>query len=316
MKHGRLRRLAGTKEAATLDDNPLTDAAIEDALRGGLTLVLNSASGSVTPASADEAQAIFAAAGFDRAQVIVASPADIDAALDAAVGTAKVLAVLGGDGAIRSAAERCGPMAPFLLPLPGGTMNMLPKALYGDRSWHEALADTLAQPRTFQVSGGKASGRTFFVAALFGAPTRWADAREALRAGRIGAALAGAFTAARRSFSEPLDYQFGSVMAGSAEAVAVVCPMISKALDNDEPMLEAAAVDASSAAEALRLGFHALFDDWRADPAVRRAKVRTAVVEGHGAVPAILDGEKARLGRRVQLEFTPRAFTAIGPRTD
>src|SRR5512132_442692 len=58
----------------------------------------------------------------------------------------EVLIVLGGDGTIRTAAEACAEKRPFLIPLPGGTMNMLPRALYGDVSWQDALKTTLAPP--------------------------------------------------------------------------------------------------------------------------------------------------------------------------
>ncbi|MDQ2860336.1 MAG: diacylglycerol kinase family lipid kinase, partial [Pseudomonadota bacterium] len=199
------------------------------------------------------------------------------------------------------------------VPLPGGTMNMLPKALYGARAWPEALADTLANPEIHHVSGGMAGEHAFFVAALLGGPTLWADAREAVRAGHLIEAAKRAVTAARRSYSEPLDYEFGDTLRGAAEAVAVVCPLISKVMNEDEPMLEAAAIDPETAGETLRLGFHALFDGWRADPTVKRAKVRRLRVTGHGGVPVIVDGEKVRMGRVVDIIFTPLAFRALIP---
>jgi len=58
----------------------------------------------------------------------------------------EVLIVLAGDGTIRTAAERCGAERSYLIPLPGGTMNMLARALYGDLSWEDALEKTLAAP--------------------------------------------------------------------------------------------------------------------------------------------------------------------------
>ncbi|MHB8530498.1 MAG: diacylglycerol/lipid kinase family protein [Caulobacteraceae bacterium] len=275
--------------------------------------VLNTASGSCKPDSPDEAKAIFEAAGLSHAQVIAAAPPEITEALQLAVANADVLVVLGGDGTIRSAAARCGGAPTFLIPLPGGTMNMLPKALYGARTWQEALAHTLAAPVVHEVSGGVAEGQAFFVAALLGAPTLWADAREAVRLGKFVEAVKKAITAARRSLSDPLEYAFGGTVLGTAEAVAVVCPLISKVMAEDEPSLEAAALDPETAAEALRLGFHALFDDWRADPSVRRAKVKSLEAWGHGNVPVMLDGEKFRMGRRVAVHFVPLAFRALAP---
>ena len=289
------------------------DTAAQAALHGRVTAVMNTASGSFTPKSASEAEAIFRGAGLDQATITCVSPDQLESALDEAVQEADVLVVLGGDGTIRSAAEKCGKGRSYLMPLPGGTMNMLPKALYGSRDWRAALTDTLAQPHAHAVSGGRAQGHAFFVAAIAGAPTLWADAREAVRSGHLIEAARRASTAMRRGFSEPLNYRFENGVSGSAEAVAVMCPLVSKAMAEDERRLEAAAIDAKTAGDALSLGFHALFADWRSDPKVVRAKVRTLTVTGRGKMPVTLDGERVRLGREVQIEFVPLAFRALVP---
>ncbi|HWE99931.1 MAG TPA: diacylglycerol kinase family protein [Caulobacteraceae bacterium] len=289
------------------------DISLDAVLHGNVTAVLNVASGSVGPKASAEMEAIFDAAGMAQARVVSVDPAGLDNALDEAVADCDLLVVLGGDGTIRTAAEKCGQGRSYLMPLPGGTMNMLPKALYGARDWKAALADTLAAPEVHCVSGGRAQGHAFFVAALAGAPTLWADAREALRSWKIGEAARRSITALRRSLSEPLTYAFDEGPQGSAEAVAVMCPLVSRAMDEDERSLEAAAIDAKTAGDALRLGFNSLFDDWRNDPAVSRAKVRRVNVTGHGRVPLILDGERVRLGRSVDIQFTALAFKALIP---
>src|SRR5665213_3017809 len=284
-----------------------------EALAGRVVAVLNTGSGSCDAHSEGEALAIFAEADLGHAQVFCVPPPESEAALANAVADADVLVVLGGDGTIRSAAEKCRGLATFLVPLPGGTMNMLPKALYGALAWREALKAVLAAPGVHHVSGGSAGRHSFFVAAILGAPTLWADAREAVREGHIVEAAKRSVTAARRSLSEPLEYEFGDSLAGSAEVVAVVCPLISRAMGEEERAFEAAAFDPTTAAEAFRLGFHALFDDWRDDPSVSRVKTRRVRVTGHGRVPTILDGEKVRLGRTVDLVFNPLAFRALTP---
>jgi hypothetical protein len=163
------------------------------------------------------------------------------------------------------------------------------------------------------VSGGRAGEHAFYVAALVGAPTLWADAREALRSWRLLEAARRATTALRRANSEPLDYVFDGRLSGSAEVVLVMCPLISKVMHEDALSLEAAAIDTHSAGEVLRLGLNTLLNDWRADPAVVRTMVRRVVVTGHGRVPVILDGERVRMGRRVEIEFTPLAFRSLVP---
>jgi diacylglycerol kinase family enzyme len=292
---------------------PPSDPSALAVLQERLVAILNTASGSFTPQAPAEVRAIFDGAGLAHGEVVCASPAELDVALDEAVGNADVLVVLGGDGTIRTAAERSGQSGNILIPLPGGTMNMLPRALYGARGWREALADTIANPELRSVSGGRAGPHAFYVAAIAGAPTLWADAREAVREKHFLEAGKRSLTALRRGMSEPLDYIFDGCLTGSAEAIAVMCPLISKVMREDEGMLEAAAIDTRSAGEIVRLGVNTLFNDWRADPAVVRAKVRKVVVTGHGRIPLTVDGELVRLGRRVEIEFTPLAFRSLIP---
>jgi diacylglycerol kinase family enzyme len=286
---------------------------LAQALAGRVAAVINTASGGCDADAAATMQDLLDEAGLSATRVEAVGAEGIAATIEQAARAAEVLFILGGDGTIRTAVEACRSGRVLLAPLPGGTMNMLPRALYGDLAWPEVLRAILASPRVRPIGGGRAENRLFFVAALLGAPTLWADAREALRAGRLAEAARRAVTAARRSFSEPLGYAFGGVLTGSAEAVAVVCPLISKAMDEGDGRLEAAAIDTRTAADALRLGFHAVFDDWRADPAVVRTKVRWARVSAHGPVPVILDGEKVRMGRQVTLEYVPVAFRALVP---
>src|SRR5262249_23928663 len=100
---------------------------------------------------------------------------------EAAAHKPRMLVVLGGDGTIRTAAEACTGTDTYLLPLPGGTLNMLPRALYGDVSWQDALRTTLAAPVTKALSGGRTEDELFFVAAIVGAPGLWMEASESIR---------------------------------------------------------------------------------------------------------------------------------------
>ena len=288
------------------------DIDARDWLNKTVIAVTNTGSGSVNADSAARMSEIFAQAGLPNATVVSVGPQDIDGALVEAVDKADVLVVLGGDGTIRSAADKCGAAGKLIIPLPGGTMNMLPHALFGNLSWEAALTATLASPRIRDVSGGSVGGQPFFCAAILGAPALWADAREALREGQLAEAAKRSLTAVRRS-SELLDYQLGQGVSGEAAAVAIICPLVSNALDAHEPSLEAAALRPVEAGEMFRLAFHSIFDDWRQDPSVTLARVTSVTVSGHGRVPVILDGEKVYMGRVVKVSFVPVAFRALIP---
>jgi diacylglycerol kinase family enzyme len=293
-----------------MSDTPISPQAL---LSQRLIAVLNTGSGGCDASAADRMAGVFSKAGLPHAEVMSVPPAQIEAALERAASLAQVVVVLGGDGTIRSAAARCSDAGRLLIPLPGGTMNMLPHALYGARSWPDALADTLSAPCIRNISGGRAGGEPFFCAAVLGAPSLWADAREALRRLDLVEAAKRAVTALRRHSDEPLEYRLGDGPAGKAEAVAVLCPLVSRAMGNDEPSLEAAAIEPVVASAFFRLAFHAIFDDWRNDPGISLAKVTTVEVKGHGRVPVIVDGESVRMGRNVRIVFVPLAFRALVP---
>lgn len=224
-----------------------------------------------------------------------------------------VLIVLGGDGTIRSAAMVCASDCPLLIPLPGGTMNMLPRALYGDRSWQEALQSTLENPKAKEVSGGKVCGEEFYIAAIIGAPARFARARELWRERSYGEATKSALRTLSSAFTESVTYQFGGEAPGTARSVVALCPLTSKRLHEAEQVLEAAIIDVAHMGEVLALTTAAALGDWRDDSKVSMHHARRFSVRARGAIPIILDGESLPCGRVVDVEFVPHAFTALIP---
>jgi diacylglycerol kinase family enzyme len=287
-----------------------TDIDARASLRKRVIAVLNTESARCDASTAGRIVEIFAKQGLVPPEVVNVDPARVENALEDAAAKADVVVVLGGDGTARTAATECGKAGKLLIPLPGGTVNMLSRALYGDVSWDRALTNALAACEVREVSGGSAEGEPFFCVAILGAPALWADAREAIRRGRLLEACKRAVTAIRRS-GEALHYQLGDQLTGSAEAVAVICPLVSKAMRERERTLEAAALDPTTAGAMFSLASHAVFDNWRGDPSVSLAKVKTVRVSGHGRVPVILDGEKVYMGRTVNVTFVPLAFRAI-----
>jgi diacylglycerol kinase family enzyme len=283
-----------------------------------IELVVNSLAGHVGAGAASEAEQIIRELGF-APRVRTPAPSQLMRQLREAVETGPDLViVLAGDGTARAAAGLCGPEGPLLAPLPGGTMNMLPHALYGPGPWTDALRQTLTLGVERAVSGGQVDGLGFHVAAILGPPALWAEAREAARIRRPALALRKARLAWTRTFASHVAYTPDGGRPGRAEALCVICPLVSRALREDEPMLEVAALRPRSAADAVRLGLHALLSeivgDWRKDPSVEVTRSRSGVVlSDRGHIRAILDGEPVKLARRVTFGFAPVAFRALAP---
>jgi diacylglycerol kinase family enzyme len=278
-----------------------------------IQLVANCASGSVGPHAPDEARKIQAEYGVDA---VVHSPqtAELEACLREAIEAGPdLLAVLAGDGTARTAVELCGPDGPLVAPLPGGTMNMLPYAVYGQTTWQQALRDCLDTGVPRLIGGGEVEGRTFLVAAILGAPALWAPAREAARKGDLRNAVRRANLAWRRAFSGRLRYALDGGARGKAEALSFICPLTSRALDDEAQCLEADVLTPSGAAEAFRLAFNAMMGDWRRDPAVRSVACRHAHVWASGGMPAVLDGEPVRLRAKVEVRWRPGVARILAP---
>jgi diacylglycerol kinase family enzyme len=281
-------------------------------------MLVNPLAGHVQVDAAAEAQRILSDFGV-AARVRAPAPGDLLHELKAAVDAAPDLVVtLAGDGTARAAASLCGPDGPVLAPLAGGTMNMLPHALYGQRDWKTVLAAILADGVETPVSGGEADGRRFYVAAILGAPAIWAEAREAARQRQLVLALRKARNAWRRAFSHRVAYQLDHHARRKSLALTLICPLVSRAMDVNARALEAAALDPQGVADVLRLGarmaLSQLAGDWRDDPAVDVTRCRAGHAWTNGRhLHAILDGEPFRLHKRIEVRFSPRAFRALVP---
>lgn len=284
-------------------------------LRGlRVAALLNRDSGKCDAAAEEVMAHILASEQISPCAIRCVSGPEVDATLKALGSEGiDVLIVLGGDGTLRSAAEMCSEARIRFIALPGGTMNMLPRGLYGERSWQDALKETLANPREAVIGGGEVEGLRFFCAGIFGSPSHWAEAREALRKSRWSDALKRASRAWRKSFAGRVRYSFGPGGTGKAVAVTVLCPLISKSMPSDAPAFEAAALNPRDVGDAFSLALNGLFSDWRLDANVTTVAAREISIGARRPIPALLDGETVRLSPAATIRFVPNAFRALVP---
>jgi diacylglycerol kinase family enzyme len=276
--------------------------------------ILNTSSGSCTKESEARMREIFEEAGVGSARLWCTAADGVENSFsEAEAHGLDLLIVLGGDGTIRSAAARARADQSLLMPLPGGTMNMLPKALYGDRTWEDALRLTLAKPQIRAISGGAVNDQPFYIASIIGGPALWAEAREAVREGAIVDAAGKGLNALTNMFGTSLTYRMDEGDEGSCEAISVICPLISTELDNDDAALEAALVEAGSAGAVLEIASVAAFGQWRDSQNITLAKTQRIQVRSDGPIPVIVDGESIDAGNSLEVTFVPKAFRALVP---
>jgi diacylglycerol kinase family enzyme len=270
----------------------------------------------VGPDAPDQLAEIFAEYGI-KARICTPLVKELSKCLASCVAAEPdLLVILAGDGTARAAAELCGPTGPMIAPLPGGTMNMLPHAVYGARPWAEALRLALDEGEERLIGGGCVEGHRFLCGAVLGSPALWAPAREAVRDGQLRLALRRSKRALDRAFTGRLRYSLDGGPRAKAEAVVLMCPVASAALDEDAQALEAAGLNVQGAGEVLRLGLNALVRNWRDDPAVETKASRAVKVWSARSIPALLDGESVRLKASTEIRYERAVCRLLAPPKD
>jgi diacylglycerol kinase family enzyme len=279
--------------------------------------IINPQAGSTGPEALAEMQALLDGFGV-TSRVQAVAPRDLSRELRAAVDRRPdLLIVLAGDGTARAACELAGQDGPLVAPLPGGTMNILPKALYGTRDWKTALTASLETGVVRQVSGGEIDGKMFFCGAMLGGPALWARAREAVRERSLQKAYFRARKAWSRTFTGHVHFCLDDGPPQRAEALTLLSPLKSRRMNEDQA-LEVAALNPSGLKDAIRVGVKALVgdafgEDWRDDPAVDMGECTGGRAWARSDLPAFLDGEPTKLSTHVKIRFVPNAFRALVP---
>lgn len=262
-------------------------------------IFFNEAAGSVGAGDRDKLIEAVTAHGFDKYALV--GPENLTKKLLSRAKNFDVIIVLGGDGTARSVAAMAPRDGPPLILLPGGTMNILPKVLYGNLAWPEALAAALERGVVKRLPLGRANSKHFFIAALFGAPTLLARARESVRAGKPLAAIRGLRHFAKRSFARRLTAKPEGQRQRRAEGVGVLCPAFSGGLEGDA--LEWVRLDATSMIDLARLSVRAMSPDWRNDDKVDISTCARGDIRSIGIMPATLDGEPTTFLSHVRISY-------------
>lgn len=262
-------------------------------------VLVNKDAGGVTAADRQKLLELLAQHGVRRFELV--EPDRLSPAIFKTAKNYDLFIVLGGDGTARAAAEFAPKNAPPLVLLPGGTLNVLPRALYGNRAWPEALTAALERGEVRRLSMGRANDEAFFVAGIFGAPTLLARAREAVREGRYRVAVRRFRHFLKRAFTHGLRARPDGAPMRTAEAIGVLCPSFSGALEGEG--LEWARLDATRLQDLLRLGLRSFGPGWREDPSIDLRTCKGGDIVSTGLIPATLDGEPKTFVSRVRIRF-------------
>jgi hypothetical protein len=256
-----------------------------------LWLVVNPASGS----NDEEARAALGEALLPARVVDITADPDVSPSALDAEGVA-VLAVFTGDGSLGSILARVEGWGGAVLVLPGGTTNLLAKALHGEEVTADAVIEAYRAGRLTRVrrNGIAWSGGTAVCELLAGPGATWSDVREELREGNLVAVAQTAVQAARETSNGALvrlrDPQLGNPAGYGGVRLT--------------PEAEGIVVDAygaESVADYLKQGLALLRRNFREGPHDELGShpaIHCETVEG-GAMDLMVDGERES-GRPVE----------------
>lgn len=265
-------------------------------------VLLNEKAGGVGPKASEQMDAALKAAGVEQFAVVDATR--MSRRLFQRASQFDTIIVLGGDGTARAAADLAPRNGPPLILLPGGTLNILPKALYGDLAWPEALTAALERGVERRLPVGRANGEAFYVAGLFGPTTLLALARESVREGKPLKALQRFRHALHRSFTRSIRARAGNAKMRMAEGIGVLCPSFSGGIEADH--LEWVRLDARHIIDLARVSLRAITADWRNDSSIEIGQCETGDIYASGIIPATLDGEPRTFISYVRITFDKR----------
>ena len=247
---------------------------------GRVWLVANRAS-----QSTDDGRIAALEAALQAAGAVIAGSSDFPAepAPDAAaLHGIDTLVVMGGDGTLGAASAAAKGWDGQFLAIPGGTMNLLPKALHGDAT-PEAIVAAAATGTLAHVPVVRAGGHTSYCRIIIGPLTRWARARENARHGRISRVWQAVRLALARGFLG------GVKVAGQPGRHPGVLVMPS------DQGLDVALFSGRGIGDAMAVAVNFLLNDWRGAASVTAFTAPELQVGRRRTVRCLFDGELRRL---------------------
>ncbi|MEO1420029.1 MAG: diacylglycerol kinase family protein [Pseudomonadota bacterium] len=223
-----------------------------------------------------------------------------DALSSLALSKDDTLVVWGGDGTVSASLSHVKGTGAAVLPLPGGTMNLVHRRIHGDDlSWQVALDRALSSTLPEPIVYGRVGNCDFFVALMLGPLTNLAEAREALR---DGAPIKAARTAVENkalTLDTVIDAQIDAETLNATAAAA----FLPETLDGND--FDVGLIDPDTLTGLASTSFSALINDWRTAEGVTFRKATHVRFSRRGGTcfNALVDGEPQDVGSDVQLEI-------------
>ncbi|QIG79603.1 diacylglycerol/lipid kinase family protein [Stakelama tenebrarum] len=197
------------------------------------------------------------------------------------------LVLFAGDGTINAALCKLANWQGSFLILPGGTMNLLAKALHGERDPHAIIRAAHGSDRRVALPYVEAGPHRAFVGLILGPAAHWFRAREEARRHHPARVLRAIGFAWRKTFGRSGLRVTGVPDAPRGYQAVFVEPFADG--------IDVRGIDARDWRAIVELGWDWLTGDWVTARAVTSARVQRMGIRGTGKVLALFDGEPVRL---------------------
>lgn len=269
-----------------------------------LWFITNPDSGTTSRAKCEALEAVFE----ERGLMLVGRTEFPDQPLPKAAALTRkkvdTVVLFAGDGTINAALCSLAKWKGSFLILPGGTMNLLAKALHTSLDPHAIVHAAQGETRRVALPFVEAGPHRAFVGLILGPAAAWARAREAVRKGKFGRLVQAARAAWRKTFLRGGIRIAGAPGLRDRYQAVFVTP--------DAEGLEVTAVDARDWKSIAELGWEWMTGDWIAAQAVSETRASELRVDGTRAVLALFDGEPVTLepSETIRAGMSAKAFIA------
>lgn len=249
-------------------------------------LCVNAASGSNNEAAIRAVTEAFEAAAAAPQRIIDIAEGGPPDPRDLVEGKVSRLAIFAGDGTTNAVVTALEGWDGHILVLPGGTANLLARALHGDRD-AAAIVHDLPRLRALRRPCIRTSQGTALIEVLAGPGATWSDVREVLREGDLPGVAASSLGAIRQSAAGPM--------------VAIAEPPLGRPEGYSGVRLEPAKAGmliegygAETVTDYLRHGLALLRRDFRQGPHEELGAAQEVLCRSQGDAPIelMIDGER------------------------
>lgn len=269
-----------------------------------LWFITNPNSGTTSRVKCDALEAVFEERGLTLAGRTEFPDQPLPKAAALTRNKVDTVVLFAGDGTINAALCALAKWKGSFLILPGGTMNLLAKALHTSLDPHAIVHAAQDETRRVALPFIEAGEHRAFVGLILGPAAAWARAREAVRKGRLGRLVRAARAAWRKTFHrDGIRIEGARGLRHHYQAVFVT---------PDRKGLEVTAVDARDWGAIAQLGWDWLTGDWVAGRAVTETRAESLRVKGTRPVLALFDGEPVTLepSETIRAGMSAKAFIA------